>query len=255
MSSTADAPAAQGTGNREQGGLPSASLVDSLRVVVTGLLPSVARGLFAPRKRVMKLLTALNTDAKAAAVLRDVRSKHGGQGARLLGGRIAVLWGPGAIREMLDQSAVVYDSGSGAKEKGMCHFQPDALTLSSGAEWRDRRAFNESVLASSDSAHPDGERFLAVVADEVERLRVGGAVKLDWGKFEQLFDHITLRVIFGDRSRGDQELTALLEQLMGEANRIVGVGEPTDEYYEFYARLERKLANPEPGSLLARFAE
>src|SRR3954465_1550289 len=116
--STAAAEKAEGRRQKAEGGLPEASLVDSLRVVITGLLPSVARGLFAPRKRVMKVLTALNTDARAAAVLRDVRSKHGGQGARLLGGRIAVLWGPGAIREMLDQSAEVYDSGSGAKEKG-----------------------------------------------------------------------------------------------------------------------------------------
>jgi cytochrome P450 len=166
-----------------------------------------------------------------------------------------VLWGPGAIREVLDQSADVYDSGSGAKEKGMCHFQPDALTLSHGEEWRDRRAFNEAVLASDDSAHPDAARFLAVVADEVERLRIGGEVELDWAKFEELFDHITLRVVFGDRSRGDQELTGLLEGLMGEANRLVGVGEPTDEYYEFYAALERKLRDPEPGSLVARIAE
>ncbi|MEA2449758.1 MAG: hypothetical protein QOG63_1690 [Thermoleophilaceae bacterium] len=256
MSSSVEAPSTTADrGPRTAGGLPEASLVDSLRVVVTGLLPTLVRGLFVPRKRAMKLLTALNTDARAVAVLRDIRSKHGGQGARLLGGRMAVVWGVDAIREVLDQSAEVYDSGSGAKEKGMCHFQPEALTLSSGEDWRDRRAFNESVLASSTAAHPDGERFLAVVADEVERLRVGGAVKLDWDKFEELFDHITLRVIFGDRSRGDQELTGLLETLMGEANRIVGVGEPTDEYYELYALLERKLADPEPGSLLARFAD
>jgi cytochrome P450 len=234
--------------------LPEASLVESLKFVATGLLPSLARGLFAPRKRMMKWLTALNTDAKAVKVLSSIRDKHGGQGARLLGGRLAVLWGPDAIKQVLDQSAKVYDSGSGAKEKGMCHFQPDALTLSSGEEWRDRRAFTESVLATSESAHPDAERFLAVVQDEVQRLRVGGAVELDWARFEALFDHMTLRVIFGDWSRGDAELTELLEQLMAEANRIVGLS-PTDEFYEFYGRLEKKLADPEPGSLVARISD
>ena len=68
-----------------------------------------------------------------------------------------VLWGPDAIREVLDQSADVYASDSGAKGKGMRHFQPDALTLSRGEEWRDRRAFNESVLATSERVHPAGE--------------------------------------------------------------------------------------------------
>src|SRR5215212_12090241 len=123
----------QVAGRRSQeaaGGLGDASLVESLQFVVTGLLPSLARGLFAPRQKAMKLLTRLNTDARAIKVLSAIRDKHGGQGARLLGGRLAVLWGPDAIRQVLDKSADVYGSGSGAKEKGMCHFQPDALTLS-----------------------------------------------------------------------------------------------------------------------------
>jgi cytochrome P450 len=237
------------------GGLPSASLVESLRFVGTGLLPSVARGLFSPRRRWMKWLTALDTDRKAIDTLTAIRRKHGGQGARLLGGRMAVVWGVDAIRQVLDQSADAYASDSGAKGKGMSHFQPDALTLSRGEEWRDRRAFNESVLATPETIHPDADRFVAVVADEVARMRIGGNVDLEWKQFESLFDHITLRVIFGDGSRTDHELTGLLEKLMGEANRIVGVGSETDDYYEFYGLLEKKLADPEPGSLLARFAE
>jgi cytochrome P450 len=234
------------------GGLPSASLGESLQFVVTGLLPSVLRGLFAPRRRWMKWLTAANTDGRAIEVLSKIRRKHGGDGVRLLGGRIVTLWGVDAIREVLDRSAEVYASDSGAKGKGMSHFQPDALTLSRGEEWRDRRAFNESVLATSERVHPDAERFLYVVQDEVGRLRIGPA--MEWVDFERLFDHITLRIIFGDRSRGDKELTDLLEKLMAEANRIVGL-KPNDDYYELYARLERKLQDPEAGSLLARFAD
>ena len=252
------ATAAEVAGRRSQvaeaDGLPSASPVDALRILGTGMLPALVRGLFSPRRWAMKSLGALNADAKAIETLTEIRRKHPGQGVRLLGGRMVVLWGTDAIKEVLDRSADVYASDSGAKGKGMAHFQPDALTLSRGEEWRDRRAFNEAVLATSDRVHPDAERFVAVVADEVERLRIGGGWDLDWRRFEGLFDHITLRVIFGDRSRGDQELTGLLEKLMGEANRIVGVGEPTDDYYELYARIERKLADPEPGSLLARFA-
>jgi cytochrome P450 len=162
------------------------------------------------------------------------------------------LWGPDAIRDVLDKSADVYDSGSGAKAKGMSHFQPDALTLSHGDEWKDRRRFNETVLATSERLHPDAARYLNVVADEVSRLSLDGS--LEWSKFEDLFDHITLRVIFGDSARDDSELTELLEKLMGEANRLVGLSE-NDEYFEFYAMLERKLRSPEPGSLVARFAD
>src|SRR5256885_14649497 len=110
----------------------------------------------------MRWLTAVKADRRAARMMSGMRRKHGGQGVRLLGGRMAVVWGPDAIREVLDRSADVYASDSGAKGKGMSHFQPDALTLSRGEEWRDRRAFNEHVLATSERVHPFGGRFVAV---------------------------------------------------------------------------------------------
>jgi cytochrome P450 len=202
----------------------------------------------------MKLLTRLNTDERAIETLRAIRAKHGGQGARLLGGRIVVLWGPEAIREVLDASADAYASDSGAKGKGMSHFQPGALTVSRGEEWRDRRAFNEAVLATSESVHPDAARFVRVVAEEVEQLRIGGR-ELEWERWERLFDRLTLRVIFGDAAVGDPDLTELLERLMAQANRLVGVGDPGDDFHELYGRIERHVAEAEAGSLAARIAE
>src|SRR4051794_32348728 len=234
------------------GGLPAALVPESLRILLVGVLPSVARGLFSPRRRAMKWLTALNTDRRAVEALSAVRAKHPGQGVRLLGGRIVVVWGEDALREVLDGSAVLYGSDAGAKAKGMSHFQPDALTLSRGEEWRDRRAFNEHVLGTSERVHPFGQRFLAVVDDEVARLRLDGT--LEWSDFEGLFDHITLRVIFGDGARDDQELTGLLGKLMGEANRLVGL-KRSDDYHELYGQLERRLRSPEPGSLIARLGD
>jgi hypothetical protein len=227
--------------------LADASLAESLRFVATGLIPSIALGLFAPRPRAMKWLTRLNTDRRAIATLDAIREKHGGDGARILGGKITVLWGEDAIREVLDNSATKYASDAGAKKKGMSHFQPDALTLSRGEEWRDRRACNEHVL----DADAQKARILDVVADEVARMRVGP--QLRWDDFERLFDHITLRVIFGNSARGDQDLTDLLEKLMRQANRIVG--SPGDEYYEFYGRIDKYLADPDPYSLVARIAD
>jgi cytochrome P450 len=226
--------------------LPKASLGESARILATGVLPAVVRGLFSPRKNAMKLLTALDTDRRAVDVLSEIRRRHDGQGVRILGGRMAVLWGTDAIREVLDQSADLYASDGGAKGKGMCHFQPDALTLSRGDEWRDRRTFTESVLGGPT------ERFVAVVEDEVSRLELDG--ELDWDAFERLFDRLTLRVIFGDRARDDTQVTARLEKLMGEANRIVGVGD-SDDLPAFHGELERYLRDPEPGSLLSRFAD
>src|SRR5437763_1064404 len=98
------------------GGLADGSLGDSLRFVVTGLLPSLARGLFSPRPRAMRRLTRLNTDRRAIKALAAIRDKHGGQGVLLLRGKMAVVWGEGAIREVLDRSADVYASDAGANQ-------------------------------------------------------------------------------------------------------------------------------------------
>jgi cytochrome P450 len=234
----------------EREGLPEASLAESARFAATVLVPQVLRGLFSPRPKVSAKLAELDADARAISVLRSIRRAHGGQGARLLGGRLAVVWGREAIREVLDRSADVYASDAGAKGKGMSHFQPDALTLSRGEEWRDRRAFNEAVLATSQTIHPLAERFLSVVSDEVFRLRTGALEFSDW---EEMFDRIALRVIFGDASRDDQELTGLLEELMSQANRVVGLS-PNDDFYEFYGRIEHKLVDPDPDSLVGRFS-
>ncbi len=251
-SSQSTAPSTNGSAPPEGQGLPEASLGESLGVIATGVVPSLVRGLFAPRKRAVKLLTSLDSDRRAVELLSAIRKRHPGEGVRLLGGRLVVLWGPSAIRQVLDRSAYEYDSGSGAKGKGMTHFSPDALTLSRGEKWEDRRKFTETVLATSERLHPLAGRFLAVVADEAERLHISG--DLDWPQIEELFDHITLRVVLGDRARGDQHVTRLLEKRMHEGNRLVATGSD-DELFEMQGRLERYVREAEEGSLVSRFAD
>jgi cytochrome P450 len=221
-------------------------------VLLVGVLPALVRGLFSPRKGAMKLLTALDSDGRAVASLTALRRKHESEGIRLLGGRVVVLWGTQSIRQVLDQSGELYASDAGAKAKGMSHFQPDALTLSRGEDWRNRRAFTEAVLATSQRVHPFAGRFLAVIKDEVGQMRLDST--LEWEHWEQLFDRITLRIIFGDEARSDRRLTELLEKLMQRSNRLVGLGHG-DDYYEFYGALERRLRDAGPDSLLARVQE
>ncbi len=46
----------------------------------------------------------------------------------------------------------------------------------------------------------------------------------------------------------------LLEQLMGQANRLVALSRG-DDYYEFYGALEQHVLDPQPESLVARFTD
>jgi cytochrome P450 len=255
MTATRETPTATRNGTdpgQTSGGLGDASLAESLTVVGTGVLPALIRGLFSPRPRAMKFLTDRKADQRTVTELAKLRRKYGGDGVKLLGGRLVVLWGEPAIREVLDRSADAYAGNAGAKAKGMSHFQPDALTMSYGEEWRERRQFNESVLAARETVHPLAGHFLGIVEGEVDRL--GLVDRLAWPEWERLFDHITLRVIFGDGAREDQELTARLERLMGEANRLVGLS-PNDDYHELYGALARYLQDPPEDCLIGRIGQ
>jgi cytochrome P450 len=247
MTAATTEPAPARTNGRVAAGLPDASLRESVEVLLTGLVPTLVRGLFSPRPRAQRWLTAIDADGRAVRVLSGVRRRHGGQGVRLLKGRMVVVWGADALQELLDDSATRFASDGGAKAKGMSHFQPEALTLSRGEEWRDRRAFADAVLRPDERLHPLAGHFLEIVADEAARLPRG---ELRWEHWEQLWDRITLRVVLGDRARDDQALTRHLETLMGEANRLVGLSRG-DDYYELYGALERYLVEPEQDSLLA----
>src|SRR5438270_9217788 len=112
------APAAPPVTEPSPGGLGEASLGEALTVLGLGVIPALVRGLFSPRPGAMRLLTDRNMDARAVAELSKLRRKHGGQGLKLLGGRLVVLWGEPAIREVLDTSADAYAGNAGAKAKG-----------------------------------------------------------------------------------------------------------------------------------------
>ena len=95
----------------------------------------------------------------------------------------------------------------------MGHFQPDALTLSRGELWADRRRFTEAVVDTGRPAHRLGDRFVAVCREEVAALldeveRDDGGV-LGYEAMHRAFRRIVRRVVLGDaraRGRGAQRL-------------------------------------------------
>ena len=99
---------------------------------------------------------------------------------------------------MLGGSPDPFASDPDTKRKGMSAFQPDALTISRGDEWRNRRAFAESVLATGQPLHPLAPTFLAIVREAVGVLAALG-VRHVARTSTTSFQRITRRVVFGDR--------------------------------------------------------
>ncbi len=79
-----------------------------------------------------------------------------------------LLLGREPIRRALEGSPDPFAADPEPKKSGMSHFQPDALTISRGADWEDRRRFTDAVLGEGMSSLAD--RFAAVCLEEASSL-------------------------------------------------------------------------------------
>jgi cytochrome P450 len=82
------------------------------------------------------------------------------------------------------------------KKTALSRFVPDALVISSGAAWLDRRPFNETVLGF---ARPlaDADAFKGIVFDAVASWPAVRERRLRWSSFQQLAMHISHQAILG----------------------------------------------------------
>jgi cytochrome P450 len=132
----------------------------------------------------------------------------------------------------------------------MSHFQPNALTISRGAEWEERRQFNEAVLATSQRVHPQADQILKAIDQATGLLTANADRYLGWDQFDHLFKRITLEIIFGHGARGDTALTDRLTAMMRESNRVFLLGKAR-KFDVFYQRIRSYLEAAENGSLTA----
>jgi cytochrome P450 len=98
--------------------------------------------------------------------------------------------------------------------------------------------------------HRLADAFLAVAADETQRLGARGTVH--WGDVNTSFARITRRVVFGDTAADDVALTAELGELMAAGNKMPG--RPADGYEAFLHRVQAYVDRAEAGSLCSLVA-
>ncbi|MGI8631325.1 MAG: cytochrome P450 [Solirubrobacterales bacterium] len=234
--------------------VPSASVGESARFVVWHLLPNYLQGLFSRRPKWVGRLASLDVDRRSTELLSSIRERTDAEVLWVLGGKMLLVFGREPIAEVLDNSGTRFGSDSGAKKKGMCHFQPHAVTISTGEEWKQRRAFNEAVLCTAERVHPLADRFAAIAAEETALAVQEAAGDLRWEHIDTLHEKMMLRVVFGDRARDDHQLVARLQRLMHEANRVAALSE-SDDFEPFHQALRDYLSDPPEDCLLGRAAK
>lgn len=233
--------------------IPSASFLDSLRYNLAQTFPVYLQGLFTRSPFWVSFWTGLGSDRRVVRHLTRMRAKYGPQVYVNVGGnRTLLLLDHSGAEHVLKNSPEIYGSDPDAKRRGMSHFQPDSLTISTGEKWRNRRRFNEAVLHGALDSGGHSAKILEVVRREAQALAEKRA--LAWQDFADAFDRITLQVIFGDRAASDSALLQSLRIMMREANRVAGLRK-SKHFDDYYAEVGGYLKSPRPHSLASLCAE
>lgn len=235
--------------------IPSASFLDSLRYNLAQTLPVYLQGLFTRSPFWVSFWARLGSDRRVVKRLTRMRAKYGPQVYVNVGGnRTLLLLDRSGAEHVLKNSPEIYASDPDAKRRGMAHFQPGALTISTGEKWRDRRRFNEAVLHGALDGGGHSAKILEVVRRETAALADRQGRELAWQDFADAFDRITLQVIYGDRAVSDETLLPHLREMMREANRVAGLRK-SKHFDDYYAAVGGYLKNPRPHSLASLCAE
>ena len=232
--------------------IPTVSAADSVSFNLCHIVPYYLRGIFTKNKFWTSFWNKIHRDPLAVNFIRRLRQKYRSDYfyIYLLRNKSLVVLDLEGIRRVLDHSPILYAADPDLKRRGMSHFQPNALTISRGAEWEERRQFNEAVLATSQRVHPQADQILKAIDQATGLLTANADRYLGWDQFDHLFKRITLEIIFGHGARGDTALTDRLTAMMRESNRVFLLGKAR-KFDVFYERIRHYLEAAENGSLTA----
>lgn len=192
---------------------------DSLRLQLYIALPVALWGVVAPRRLGVPLVVWLDWGRRTRAFLAALRERYGCEYLRVwfpVRSTLLVL-DPLGIDTLLAGKANSADPW--LKKRALSRFVPDGVIISSDWPWRERRDFNESVLALG-RPHPQRERFARIAAAEAERLLGDGRVSLVWADFERLAERVAHQILLGPDCVAPQA-SVQLARLAGCANWLL----------------------------------
>lgn len=214
-------------------------------------LPNYLQGLFTRNRLWVGFWTRMQIDRLGVRFASGLRRRYNaGYFFTRVGGSTALLvLDHSGIHHILARSPVLY-ADAASKRRGMSHFQPGAVTISRGDEWKDRRRFNEAVLETGKGTHRYGDQFLKVILQSVSAMHEGAGSRLQWRHFEELFEQIACGIIFGVEPKAGRPLFDRLTKMMRESNRVFGLRK--SKYFDaFYADIRSQLASPAEKSLVS----
>lgn len=220
---------------------------DTFRLQLFVGAPAFFWGLVAPNRFFVWLFTRWGTGQATTRFLGRLREKY----------RCDHLWAWFPFRRTLlvldpaSMEAILLSDENAAdpvlKKRALSRFVPDALVISSGREWLDRRPFNEKALETGEKLHRHHDVFKEIAFREVEQLTGQRLQQLRWGNFQALGERISHQVILGS-GEVDPEMTVHLARMVRCSNLLLRHGR---SFSAFYERMARHLARKDPAASTA----
>ena len=230
---------------------PHASVLEGIRFTAQIGVPNIVQGLFSKRELPVKVASKLGTDHLGYQLV-DGLVKQYGPGpfyVRVAKDEVLLVTHPDDLKFVLGGSPDPFASDPEPKVKGMAAFQPDALTISRGDLWAQRRQFADAVCKPDQSVHPLATTWAGVAADTAREL---AGTSIRWENIDRAFLRMIRRVVLGDSAADDTLITDLLGELMSQGNKMPG--EPGPQYPDLIAMIQRDIDKAEPGSLASLVA-
>ncbi|MFT6328864.1 MAG: cytochrome P450 [Bermanella sp.] len=225
--------------------IPVVSLWDNLRFNLGHVIPLVLKGLFSRQKFWVNLFSAVHTDPQMLKFCRHLKKKYDTDAVylRMLFSKSVLVLEQGIAGQVLANSPTVFGPAKG-KVSGMSHFQPDAVTVSTGEEWQQRRKFNEVALRFQQ----DKNHYANIIDKATEQACAEAGEVLGYDHLDVLFENITLQIVFGE---GVRDNTVLLElrAMMRQSNRFLTF-KKSKHYDSFNKKISNALSHPRSTSLI-----
>ncbi|WP_343601091.1 cytochrome P450 [Mycobacterium sp.] len=230
---------------------PHASALEGIRFTAQVGAPNIILGLFSKRELPSRIASRVGADHLGYRLVAGMVRSHGPGPfyVRVARDEALLLTHPDDLKFVLGGSPDPFASDPEPKRKGMAAFQPEALTISRGEVWAQRRRFAEAVLDTGKPLHRLAQPFVAVATETADEL---AQRPMTWPAFNRAFQKMTRRVVFGDTAADDTHLTDLLGELMSAGNSMPG--KPAARYDEFIGLLAGHLGAQAPGSLASLVA-
>ena len=227
------------------------SYFDGLNFNALSSIPSYRQGLFTRSRFWVGFWARVQVDRLAVRFVSRLRTRYGGKYyfTRVGGSTALLVLDHAGIQHVLSRSPALYGDAA-SKHRGMSHFQPEALTISRGDEWQDRRRFNEAVLHTGHMDHPHSDRFLEIVLQAAAATPGSAGAHLNWRNFDELFEQIAAGIIFGLDPGKARPLFDRLARMMRESNRVFALRK-SKHFDAFYKEIRGQLASPAGESLAA----